>query len=759
MAAIDPYALCPCGSGEKFKWCCQKAEPYADKAIRLFENHQYEPSLTALDEGLAKFPGNVWLTLRKAMLLVELDRSSEALGMVEAIVARYPGQVAAQTLLVRLRLETQGLRQSIDQLQNALTTVAPAQRPALSGAARLVGMVLARMGVAPAAHQHLQLARNLQPEQGAETIASLERSLEANDRISPWLRDDWTLTPTPAGLGDEDRWRFDQALQYARDGLWSSAAASFDALELNGVAGADRNLALCRLWLADLNGAAEAARRASRRLGDTTEAVDLEALAQIITPPSRNDLVEQVHLIWTLRDRDGLLKSLAASDRTDDAGEEPLDPNDEKSFPVRVFEVLDRPRLANPARSTTDVADWPRILGRALVGREIALLETYDDGRLDSLSNWFTGLAGAALPPSQPRTKVLGEIARSELALRTELWMPSQMSQDDWAILQQAEADRVLTVVWPETPEPFLNHKSLRQAASEPQLRVAVRAALLRNDVAALQRTGRDTVLRVRDAIGVPPEPAIDTATVDVANVPLGRLHLINASRLDDHQLAALFRRAMSFAMLGAARAAALVLVERPGAMEKTGIGLLAPYTELALSDADRGDGEAAMTWAQKGRQADPASRGVNSIDWDLLDLKIQIRTESPESWVPRLAVALERYGNDESSMSKVLQFLVGMGLVQLMPHPEQPGSMLMDNRPLLALLAEYGPRITTAAGGLGVSASQGGIWTPGQSSPAGGATTKGGIWTPGAGNPSSTSAGAPSAPAGDKPRIIIPGR
>ena len=45
MAAVDPYAPCPCGSGEKFKWCCHKIEAIADRAQRLYDGHQIEAVL------------------------------------------------------------------------------------------------------------------------------------------------------------------------------------------------------------------------------------------------------------------------------------------------------------------------------------------------------------------------------------------------------------------------------------------------------------------------------------------------------------------------------------------------------------------------------------------------------------------------------------------------------------------------------------------------------------------------------------------
>ncbi len=40
-------------------------------------------------------------------------------------------------------------------------------------------------------------------------------------------------------------------------------------------------------------------------------------------------------------------------------------------------------------------------------------------------------------------------------------------------------------------------------------------------------------------------------------------------------------------------------------------------------------------------------------------------------------------------------------------PHPDGSGRLMLDTRPLQALLEEYGPRVTTASGRLGVSAAK----------------------------------------------------
>src|SRR3981081_4017607 len=98
MAGVDPYSPCPCGSGQKFKWCCQKVESYAERAQRLVgngqdvaalkplegggatgprgrvDNGQYESALKPLEEGLAKVPDSPWLLTRKALIHLHLKQ-------------------------------------------------------------------------------------------------------------------------------------------------------------------------------------------------------------------------------------------------------------------------------------------------------------------------------------------------------------------------------------------------------------------------------------------------------------------------------------------------------------------------------------------------------------------------------------------------------------------------------------------------------------------------------------------------------------
>ena len=71
----------------------------------------------------------------------------------------------------------------------------------------------------------------------------------------------------------------------------TAAATAFERVsrELRQGSAADYTLGLCRLWLSDNNGAVVALRRYVATLGETTEAVDLEALCQQIATLGRDE--------------------------------------------------------------------------------------------------------------------------------------------------------------------------------------------------------------------------------------------------------------------------------------------------------------------------------------------------------------------------------------------------------------------------------------------------------------------------------------
>ena len=55
--AVDPYALCPCGSGKKLKFCCSDLVGEIEKIHRMIEGEQPRAALRHVEQTLATSPG------------------------------------------------------------------------------------------------------------------------------------------------------------------------------------------------------------------------------------------------------------------------------------------------------------------------------------------------------------------------------------------------------------------------------------------------------------------------------------------------------------------------------------------------------------------------------------------------------------------------------------------------------------------------------------------------------------------------------
>ena len=210
MASVDPYSPCPCGSGQKFKWCCHKVESYAERAQRMVENGQYEAAIKPLSEGLAKHPDNPWLLTRKALIEVHLKQFDSAKESLRVLLKKEPGHLGGTILMTRLLMESEGPTAAIAQFQQGLSAMAPERRGELAPLASLLGISLCRSGFPIAGFKHLELVQKwggASDDSSARAIASLR----ASPALSAWDKNPYHLWPAPEGVGDQFRESFERA--------------------------------------------------------------------------------------------------------------------------------------------------------------------------------------------------------------------------------------------------------------------------------------------------------------------------------------------------------------------------------------------------------------------------------------------------------------------------------------------------------------------------------------------------------------------
>ena len=673
MASVNPYMPCPCGSGQKFKWCCQKVESYAERAQRMVDSGQIEASLKPLEEGLARFPDNAWLLTRKAIVEVHLKRFEPAKATLSSLLKKNPGHVGGTILLTRLLLETEGPATSIAQFQQGLSAMPADRRRELAPLAQFLGVSLNRAGLAIASLKHLELAAQWAGDQDKDrSIARSIATQRAAPQTSVWEKNPYRLQRVPGGVTDAFRESFERAMEWAEEGLWASAASAFELLSAGSSAGAaaDRNRGLCCLWIADHEAAIAALRRYTARTGPTIDAVDLETLCQLLEGGEGGETVEFVHLTWPIRDRAGLLRALEASPYFQRGPERPIHRDDPDSSPTDRFFLLDCPRIeARPGLSRRDI---PLSEGEVIVGENVVVLETYDDNRLDRLIDRFTAAARSTIPPAHPRTKVIEKVSRHLLALSWQWSLPRDLSDEEAERLNREQRAYILGEIWPETPNPALNGRTPIQAARAGDAETPLRAAIRLLESSEGDTGGLLDWNKIRARLNLTPEPAVDPRNLDLDQLHLSRWRMIPAAELDDDRLVELYRRTREWGLYDVANTAARVIADRPSLASRAGIDPVILYGGLAVHAAQQSDRAGAQEWVRRGRQAESLRATPRTLEWELAELQVSTLLDGPEVWVPSIVVLLDHYRNNRDATSAVLYRLIQMGLVQPTVDPKR---------------------------------------------------------------------------------------
>jgi hypothetical protein len=388
------------------------------------------------------------------------------------------------------------------------------------------------------------------------------------------------------------------------------------------------------------------------------------------------------------------------------------------------------------------------MLGEVLIGAETVVLETDDDGRLNSLIERFTSLAGKAIPPSHPRTKVIGQTSRSSHALSWHWYLPPDLPQAESDRLNEEQIVHLTTEIWPDTPMAFLDGRTPLQAARSGPYKTLLRAAVLQIELSGESWVDRVDWRQFHARLGLEPEPPVDPQAIDLEHMHLARLALVPLARLDDERLFRLYSRAHQWGLTDVRLKAAHEIVNRPNLTLPDTIELLTVYGDLVMEATGHGDRAGAMEWLRRGRAAvAPETRSVTAPHWDMLEVRVKIQFDPTSSWVADLAIVLGRYAGNEEAKVVLTARLVEWGLLNVVPSADNPNQFHLDTRPLQQLLSTHGPKVSASSNYVGVSATKGDIWTP---QTAGGGSGSA-IWTPG--SDSGEAAG------GNKPRIILPGQ
>lgn len=702
--SVDPYSLCPGGTGKKLKFCCSDLLHELGKIDHMLAAEQRQACVDYITQLEAKYPDRACLLTTKALVLHSLDQNEEAMRAADRVLATQPTNPVALAARALVLIDGDDPREALRPLHQALVACGTQVPQRVFETMGMVAEALLAEGYITAAFAHSIWQLQVTPDY--EPALMMAYRIQSSQGIPLPLKD-IRLHFAQAPEGAAYKAEFDAALAHANNGHWLAAADAFDALMFRaaGCAALWYNLGLLRAYLANEAGAAEALRRYASLDVPPDDALDAEMLAIALDPKITEATIEQVRLRYQPGDLEAALAALTASPMAASESVEGLrSDNPEEPPPRALFAVFDRPMP--PAGPDLTVEQLPVLVGYALLygrqtDREPRLELITERPRIEAAKSAIQKIAGEVLGHVVAE-EVAGYLPAQPFTYAGQTQLPPGVPPEQTLALGAAERRRYLYEQWPGEPNIVFAGRTPRQAASDRATRVAVLATV------ALWELNQGHALdfdELRSKLELPPAEFIDPSGVDVETLPLVRLHRLDAKQLTDEQLSRVWRRAILFrARFASFRLAPLVVAREslPAADRAQAEGVLAGFATDFAKGLEHLN--AARTLAK--------TAGISCAGWDLEELSLRMTTGQVGGVKDVVQHISTAHRNEPGVQERLLQFLYEAGII------DEQGRLIHRRAPPVSELVVPG----------GEAAAAGKIWTP--ESEAG--EKKSALWVPG---------------------------
>ncbi|MFT7642348.1 MAG: tetratricopeptide (TPR) repeat protein, partial [Pirellulaceae bacterium] len=569
--ALDAYSPCPCGSGNKIKFCCgTDIVVVLEKAIGALEGGQRVAALDHLRLALESNPTVPSYLSLKAQVEMQLNEWDSAKATCADYVEAHPKSCDALSLQACLIAVTDGeTRAAIDKLQDALEAAEVTLTATAIQAFGIIGELLLSQGQVPAALGHLSVQAEAAGEEAKRSVQALD-NIRMSSRVPTLLKEFGVDYP----VKDEHDWATsykEEIVPNLNHGRWRAAIKQFQELSKKYPGEPSLLIPTARLYgMLDMVKEHVATLRkivGSEKISQD-DAVELEARAHLLDPDIEIPKFDELKLTYLVDDVDKLSEHLPSHDRVSTVPVDPQQLATEGSPPPRgVYLLLDKPMPAEDAELTID--NVPEILGELLLFGK----QTDSEARIELLITksddfWLKTTSAAevlgALASSSPEEEVIGDVPAESEQL---MWRWRFPDGTDQAIVQRLSAekrDKVIFEKWPNVPSAGIGNKKPSEVASDPDYRLRLLGTIKNLELQADANGWGIDFNKLRTEIGLPAEEKLAfDEKLDIHTVPLARMHRLDLTKLSDEDLIWGFRRSTSFRVLGAAEAMAEELAGR----------------------------------------------------------------------------------------------------------------------------------------------------------------------------------------------------
>ena len=712
--AINPYSPCPCGSGKKLKFCCGDLATEIEKVYQMIQGDQPKGALKHVEQLLAKKPQQGSLLDLKASIELSLHDFDSAAASIEQFLKAHPDSAAAHAQKAILASVTENGSAGIDPLQDALELLQKDMPLRVLEAIGAVGQALLVEGRLIAARGHLLLYAGIAPEDDNRGLELLMRmNLQAG--LPLLLREYLSLSACPVGVPWEQA--YGEALSHAARGLWRKAAGVLIAaikkfgMEPEMV----YSLALLQGWLGNTDAFVAGMHKYALMDVPLDDAVEAEALAQLIDTNTDEPSIETVRLSYSITDEDRLEDILIKNSRLEDYQLDPASQDSDQELRPRSSHIL----LDRETPQTGDgitAEEIPHVVGfLSLYGkrtdREARLEITADRGEgIDDVEQAVAAVFSDALGELED-TEIVREKPISEEALSWRWRMPDDTPLDQRRDLLAGQRRHAILDRWTKAPRGALTGKTPLEASSGESLRVPLLASVLILEQSTNDPDELAVFEELRTELHLPQAERIGPDDVDLQTIPLGRVPRLNLSAVPVEELLKLQERAVLVGANLATLQISIELVEREDLPEE--VDLAPAYRRLIRLLPDP---QQVGPWIEKAR-AWSKSREQSESSWALLELETAIQLGDGQYVQRTLNELRDRHMTEPGVAEETYRLLFAAGLID----PNQ-------------MVSQAAPGTAEPIGAAASSSEGPGIWTPGSDSPTSSTSSeddKPAIWTP----------------------------
>jgi tetratricopeptide (TPR) repeat protein len=714
---IDSYAICPCGSGKKIKFCakCKDTVGTLDEIAQMIEGGQIVPALDRLGSVLQQHPDAAWALAVRGRLLLDLREYDSLTENAERFIRLQPGNPLALTQRAAAHLYRGDVEPATELILEALTESGQTVDSFVLEVATVLAFSLAQQGVHLTARVYATLAMMAGDATPDQTVVQVFKQLNSSPHINQLFKSIPRRIARPANV--EWAERYDEAATLLQSNKITLAESKFQSLQrtVSGQPAILSGLLSCAIWRGDVAAQADLLKKLSDCESiDFEQRVRFRALAALVNPKSQETSINIVVLTATLETLDEVQMALLSSPRIASLPAETLVDvkASEDDVPPRAgFQLLDRDKPESLDK-LPPVDQVPEAVAMILLyGKQTdrdARLELVDvrADQVDDVLAQITAIVGP-LPFEQTKSFPMPILmaAQPPIAMLQFHAKPAEAEALQNELVEARMAD-----VTANLRLPLLDGQSLIQVADDSS-KLLQRTAVVRivELYDALASRSEHAINRLYELAKLEKLPALKPTPTELESIANEDLHRIDPDGLPAESLVYLLQRAQQVAATLATRRLAkrLIEIELPAAQQKA---KLLAYMSLINATTQTTEALALMDQAKAFAEAN----SIPMANLLLSEVGLRLSAGDGEGFQRAIETLTSRYRSDPQVMAQLQQLLVAYGLINPDGSPRQI------------------PR--SAAAQPETAAEAGKLWTPGSGAAAPASSADGGskLWVPG---------------------------